>query len=275
MKLNEMIQVALELAGLDELPEDSAAIYDTGRDVRRVLAGIDGGAAELSIAHQLGFDCLALHHPAGNIRTGVDDLYVRDHLKKMLECGVEPNHAWKLAESRREQMRHRSHSANRDTVRGLAKLLDVAAVGLHTPADMLAERYVQQRMDALTAAKPLCTLRDVTEELMKIREYREALGNQQPEIWAGTPDTYAGRIYVEMYGVGAPSAEEYIACADAGVGTFICMHVKEDVLAEVKKHGKANIVVAGHMASDSLGFNQILDAWESRCVEVVRVNGIV
>jgi len=29
------------------------------------------------------------------------------------------------------------------------------------------------------------------------------------------------------------------------------------------------------MASDSLGFNQILDAWEAQGVEIVRVSGIV
>ena len=31
----------------------------------------------------------------------------------------------------------------------------------------------------------------------------------------------------------------------------------------------------GHMASDSIGFNQILDAWEARGVEVTRIGGLV
>ena len=65
-----------------------------------------------------------------------------------------------------------------------------------------------------------------------------------------------------MYGVGAPTAEEYNAAADAGIGTFICMHATPEVIEGVQKHGKANLIIAGHMASDSLGFNQILDAWE-------------
>ena len=43
----------------------------------------------------------------------------------------------------------------------------------------------------------------------------------------------------------------------------------------MKKHNKSNIIVAGHMASDSLGFNKILEAWEAKGVEVVRISGIV
>ena len=116
---------------------------------------------------------------------------------------------------------------------------------------------------------------DVIDELMSIREYAEALENQQPEVWVGSKDSFAGKIYVEMYGVGAPTLEEYNACSDAGVGTFIAMHATPDVVEGMKKHNKSNLIVAGHMASDSLGFNQILDAWEAKGIEVVRISGIV
>jgi len=47
------------------------------------------------------------------------------------------------------------------------------------------------------------------------------------------------------------------------------------VIKGMKEHNKSNIIVAGHMASDSLGFNQILDAWEAKGVEIVRISGIV
>ena len=106
------------------------------------------------------------------------------------------------------------------------------------------------------------TVQDIIDNLMEIREYAQALEGQQPEVWVGTPNSPAGKIYVEMYGVGAPTAEEYNAAADAGIGTFICMHATPEVIEGVQKHGKANLIIAGHMASDSLGFNQILDVWE-------------
>ena len=77
-----------------------------------------------------------------------------------------------------------------------------------------------------------------------------------------------------MYGVGAPSLDEYIACSNAGVGTFVVMHATPEVVEGMKKHNKSNIVVAGHMASDSLGFNQILKVWEDNGIEVTRISGI-
>ena len=107
------------------------------------------------------------------------------------------------------------------------------------------------------------------------KRLQEALEGQQPEVWVGNKDSFAGRIYVEMYGVGAPTLDEYIACSNAGVGTFITMHATPEVVEGMKKHNKSNIIVAGHMASDSLGFNQILDAWEAKGIEIVRISGIV
>jgi hypothetical protein len=53
------------------------------------------------------------------------------------------------------------------------------------------------------------------------------------------------------------------------------MHAKDEVIEAMKKHGKSNLIVAGHMASDSLGFNKILNAWEAKGIEVKRISGIV
>ena len=218
---------------------------------------------------------VAQHHPAGIIHPRGGELFSRDHMKKLMECGVPINVAQKLAYANSTKRAQGMHSRNRTQMRDVAKLLDISDVAFHTPADMLAERTVQKKMDALSANNPRCTVGDVINELMTIREYKEALEGQQPEVWVGSKDSFAGKIYVEMYGVGAPSLDEYIACADAGVGTFVGMHATPEVIEGLRKHNKANLVIAGHMASDSLGFNQILEAWEAKGIEVVRISGIV
>ena len=275
MTVKEMYQTVLDLVGLDTMPEDSGIVFDNGKDVKRVLAGIDMDTTMLMLAKQLGFDCVAQHHPAGIINPGMGDLFGRDHMKKLMECGVPINEAQKLAYASSIKRRQNMHSRNRTQMTDVARLLDISDVAFHTPADILAERYTQKKMDALMERNPRCSVQDVIDELLTIREYKEALEGQQPEVWVGSKDSFAGRIYVEMYGVGAPSPEEYIACANAGVGTFICMHATPEVIKAVKEQNKANIIVAGHMASDSLGFNQILNAWEEKGVEVVRISGIV
>ena len=275
MTVKEMYQMVLDLVGIEEMPEDSGIVYDNGKEVKRVLAGIDMDTTMLMLAKQLGFDCVAQHHPAGIMNPGGTDLFCRDHMKKLMECGVPINQAQRLANESRTKRNHAVHSRNRTQMHDVAKLLDISDVAYHTPADMLAERTVQQKMDARYERNPRCTVQDVIVELMSIREYAEALENQQPEVWVGSKDSFAGKIYVEMYGVGAPTLEEYNACSDAGVGTFISMHATPDVVEGMKKHNKSNLIIAGHMASDSLGFNQILDAWEAKGIEVVRISGIV
>ncbi len=275
VKIAEMTQAVLELVGLETMSEDSGVVYDNGKEVNRVLAGIDMDVSMLILAKQLGFDCVAQHHPGGILNPDISELFGRDHMKKLMECGVPINLAQKLAYERDKESRQRTHSRNRTQMRDVAKLLDISAVAFHTPADMLAERTVQEKMDALAKRNPRCTVKDVIDELMLIREYAEALPGQQPEVWVGSKKSFAGKIYVQMYGVGAPSADEYKAYSNAGIGTFVCMHATKEVIESMKTHGKSNLVVAGHMASDSLGFNKILDAWEARGVETTRISGIV
>ena len=275
MTVKEMYQMVLDLVGLEQMPEDSGIVYDNGKEVKKVLAGIDMDNTMLMIAKQLGFDCVAQHHPAGIINAHVSELFGRDHMKKLMECGVPINEAQRLAYANRTKRNQTMHSKNRTQMQDVAKLLDISDVAFHTPADILAERYTQNRMNQLMERNPQCTVQDVIDELLTIREYAEALEGQQPEVWVGSKDSFAGKIYVEMYGVGAPSLDEYIACSNAGVGTFVVMHATPEVVEGMKKHSKSNIIVAGHMASDSLGFNQILDAWEAKGIEVVRISGIV
>ena len=275
MTVQEMHQMVLEISGLEEMSEDSGIVYDNGKEVKRVLAGVDMDVAMLLLAKQLGFDCVAQHHPSGVINAGSVELFGRDHTTKLIECGVPINEAQKLANKNLETRKQTRHSRNLTQMRDAAALLDISDVAYHTPSDMLAERTVQAKMNALMERNPRCTIQDVLDELMTIREYAEANEGQQPEVWVGAKDSFAGRIYVEMYGVGAPSADEYIACTDAGIGTFVGMHATPEVVEALKKHGKSNLIIAGHMASDSVGFNQILDAWEAAGIEVVRISGIV
>ncbi|MCL2548494.1 MAG: NGG1p interacting factor NIF3 [Symbiobacteriaceae bacterium] len=274
MTVKEMNQIVLELVGLTEMSEDSGIVFDNGKEIKKILAGIDMDTSMLILAKQLGFDCVAQHHPAGIINANTFELFGRDHMKKLMECGVPINVAQKLAYKNSDVRKRGMHSRNRTQMRDVASLLDICDVAYHTPADMLAERAAQKKMDALMERNSRCTVQDVIDELLTIREYAEALEGQKPEVWVGSKESFAGRIYVEMYGVGAPSPEEYIACSDAGIGTFVGMHATPEVIEAMKNHGKSNLIIAGHMASDSLGFNQILDAWAAKGIEIVRIAGI-
>ncbi|HHY39985.1 MAG TPA: NGG1p interacting factor NIF3, partial [Syntrophaceticus sp.] len=68
--------------------------------------------------------------------------------------------------------------------------------------------------------------------------------------------------------------ESYEKLAAAGVGTIVGMHMSEDHRKEAEKH-HINVVIAGHMASDSLGLNLFLDELEQRGVEIVPCSGLL
>jgi hypothetical protein len=53
------------------------------------------------------------------------------------------------------------------------------------------------------------------------------------------------------------------------------MHMSDDDVKAVQEQNKGNVIIAGHMASDSIGFNRILDAWEEAGLEVTRIGGLV
>ena len=50
--------------------------------------------------------------------------------------------------------------------------------------------------------------------------------------------------------------------------------MREENREEAKKH-HLNVVVAGHMSSDSLGMNQILDALADRGVAITPISGLI
>ena len=62
--------------------------------------------------------------------------------------------------------------------------------------------------------------------------------------------------------------------AQSGIGTVIGMHISE----EHKKEAEAaniNVVIAGHMSSDSLGVNLFLDELEKQGIEIIPCSGLI
>jgi putative NIF3 family GTP cyclohydrolase 1 type 2 len=60
----------------------------------------------------------------------------------------------------------------------------------------------------------------------------------------------------------------------AGVGTVICMHVPENHIEEAKKY-HINVVISGHMASDSLGINILADKLEKEEITITPFSGYI
>lgn len=270
MNTQELMDIALKAASLDELPPDSGIIVP-GVNIRKVLMGVDMDTAELLLAKQLGFDCVVSHHPRNS---NVDMLnLLHTHIHKLEALGVPRNKSQKLLEERKEELSYNLHVLNSRRSESAAKLLNMPFMCIHTPADRIGEAIVQDFLDAKFKDKPDTKLQEVVEILEEIAEYKRSA--RKPVIRVGSKESFAGRVYVLMSGLTGPGPKILKAYFEAGVGTLVLMHVPEKDAKEVKEQGIGNIVVAGHMSSDSLGLNKIAEIWAAQGIETTMMSGII
>lgn len=264
---DEIMRLALELAGMREVPADSA-VYHPGDGIRRLLAGIDVGVPELLLARQLGADGVLAHHPAGLV--GFYQVLDR-HVDLMVAHGVPPEEARRAAAGLIERTRWRNHAANHDHAASAARLLDLPFLNVHLPCDEIGRRLMQGAVDA--AVGPDARVRHVVEALYDaFEEFRRA--PTRIEVAAGHPDAPAGRVVV-VHGCGTNGG---YAVADAlfrhGVGTVVYIHVDPAELQRLRQDGRGNLVVTGHIASDALGMRPLLEAIARRGVDIVGFSGL-
>jgi putative NIF3 family GTP cyclohydrolase 1 type 2 len=153
-----------------------------------------------------------------------------------------------------------------------AELLGFAFMSCHTAADNCVNAYVQQYLDDT----PPQTLDDLVKRLREVPEYADAARKGYgPSIVQGSGSSRTGRIIVDMTG-GTEGPEAVLErLSQAGVGTLVGMHYSEEHRKKAESL-KLNLVIAGHISSDVVGMNLILDEVErAGDVEIVCASGMV
>lgn len=255
---------------------DTRLLYGDGnRKVKRVLAGIDITSAEVAIADRLEdkgrkIDLILGHHPRGRALAELHDVM---HLQEewMRSLGVPINIAEGVMRERIREVERRLMPANHNQPVDASRIFDIPLMTVHTPCDNLGYRFVQRLMNR---KKPE-TIGDVIKELKKVPEYKMAVENHAgPKIIVGAKKDKAGKVIVKFTGGTMPGKEVYKEMSQAGVGTMVGMHIPDDHLEEVKKY-HMKFVVAGHMASDSIGLNLLVDKLEEKGIEVIPCSGFI
>jgi len=248
---------------------------DSNKEVKRVLVGIDIDTSEILLAKELGrngkeIDLVISHHPAGYAYA---NFYEVMHLQEDLlaKIGVPINYAEGVLYPRISEVERKVMPANHNKSVDAARLLEVPFMCCHTPADNCVATYLQKLFDVKTPYN----LQEVIELLEDIPEYREASKrNNPPKILVGNPKNRAGKIFVDMTGGTEGPVEVISKLAEVGVGTIVGMHMSEEHRKEAEKH-HINVVIAGHMASDSLGMNILLDNLELKGIEILNCSGFI
>jgi hypothetical protein len=249
---------------------------DNNLSVKKILAGIDINAAEVLLADRLnqkgeGIDLLLTHHPEGGSLASLHEV-MDVQADIWAKYGVPINIAEGVMHDRIGEVQRRFSPINHNEAVDAARLLGFAFMGTHTITDNLVHTY----MELLFAKAKPYTVEDVLDVLKKEPEYMEAMkGKAGPMIFAGDPKNRAGKVApIEFTGGTEPSHIIYEKLAMAGVGTVIGMHAGEEHRKEAIKY-HINLVIAGHMSSDSLGMNLLLDAIEKNGVKIVPCSGLI
>lgn len=251
---------------------DSRILNETQKPIKKILAGIDIGVEELLLAEKLGkIDLVVSHHPLGVALADLSDVM---HLQAQVlaQYGVPINVAQGVLKNRIEEVSRGVASVNHQKVVDAARLLNLGLMCVHTPCDNLAASYLDEHLKKEKSE----TLSDILSSLKKIPEYaRAAELKAGPRIFVGAPENYAGKIALTEITGGTSGAKEiYEKMAQAGIGTVIGMHMKEEHRTEAQKN-HINVIIAGHMSSDSLGLNQFLDVLEKQGIEIIPCSGLI
>lgn len=251
---------------------DTRILVDNNKKaIKKIMAGIDMEGAELMLSEKMGADLVIAHHPEGK---ALADLHsVMDLQAQVLaDYGVPINIAESVIRPRISEVSRGVSPINHNRAVDFARILKMDFICTHTIADNLGAKFL---FDLLKKKKPE-TVGDVIAMLKEIPEFKEAVKyNAGPAVFVGSPEASAGRIAVTEFTGGTSGAKEiYEKMAQAGIGTIIGMHMGEEHRKEAEKH-HVNVVIAGHMASDSLGMNLFLDEIEKKGIEVIPVSGLI
>lgn len=280
MRLSQFYKLVLKL-GIERDPRenkskiksfaDTAILYgrpDT--QVSKALVGIDIESPELLLADSIrcreGLDVVISHHPEGKPYAALFEV-MRLQIDILIKAGISQRLAEELLAERMREVERKILPGNHMRSVDTARLLDLPFMCVHTPADNHVYSFIQGVLNRKKPGK----VKDIVEILKSIPEYREsAKESVGPRVILGNPNRSVGKVLVEMTGGTEGSGDVYEKLYKAGVRTLVCMHLSEDHFKKVKD-ANLNVVIAGHIASDTLGLNLLLDRIESKSGEKLAV----
>jgi hypothetical protein len=250
-------------------------VGDPEAEIITILGGIDMNVGEVLLADRLRekgtqIDAIYTHHPEGWGLSKLD-LVMSVQADIWAGVGVPIQAGERLIDERRKDVRHRLMPINHTQAIDAARLLGVPFWSAHTPTDNLVFDY----LTTYFAGREPQTLEDVRKMLFDLPEYRIATRRGAgPSLVDGSGESRAGKVLVDMTGGTEGPVKAIAQLADKGIGTIVCMHMSEDLRKASDEHN-IHVVIAGHMASDSLGINLLMDELERGGVTLVPTSGLI
>ena len=240
------------------------------KEIKKVLVGIDIEPAELLIAKEIGnIDLVIGHHPMGRALADLHEV-MELQVDILHQYGVPVHLAEGLLKERISEVARGLNPRNNWRTVDAARLLGINLMCMHTTADNNAAKFLKDKLEEVRVEY----VEDIMAVLRNIEEYRKAakLG-AGPRLFTGNLENRSGKIAVGFTGGTEGSPQLLEKMSQAGIGTLVDMHASEEHRKEAET-AKINVVIAGHMSSDSIGMNAILDELEKDGIEIVPCSGL-
>ncbi|MBI5221539.1 MAG: NGG1p interacting factor NIF3 [Candidatus Magasanikbacteria bacterium] len=256
-------------------PDGFVHVDDGHTKVKRVMAGIDVNEGEILLASQLNergkkIDLVIAHHPEGKGKSNLHEV-MEMYTDIYVQYGVPVHIAEKLTEDRIKEIGRGIHPINHFQAINIAQHLGINFINTHTITDNLADKFVREFLNK----KAPETVGEIVQYLLELPEYQFAKKmGFGPKIIAGAPNHRVGKMILEMTGGTNPSPKVYEQFSQFGVSTIVGMHMRDESMKSANEC-HMNIIIAGHMSSDSLGMNLWLDELEKRGIEIVPCGGLI
>jgi len=282
---DEIMEIALELAGFSEIPQDSG-IHVPGKNIKRIILSMDVNVGVLHMAKQMDFDAVVGHHPCG-VLLKQGEVY-RRHIDLLEKHGIPREKAMDaLGESidstvrRTENQRFRMmffESPNQTVLEvDAAKILDLPFMNVHNPLDETGRGILQTKIDEVASEVSDLKLRDILtliEEMPEARYAKDQYGIS-PRIFVGEPDSAASKVVFVHGAKTAPSPEIISFYWENGFKTIVVLHATFETLEALRKGGRGNLICTGHFLGDSIGITPFIGRLREKGLEVVCMGGII
>jgi len=242
------------------------------KEIKKILFGVDIDPAEILLAKEIkNIDLVVSHHPRGKALANLHDV-MELQCEVLSLYGVPINIAEGVMKEKISEVARGLSAANHQRAVDAAKIINMNFICIHTPCDNLAAQFLKEQIETKNPER----IEDLIKILKEIPEYKEAIKiGAGPKIFVGDSQNRCGKITItEITGGTEGSPKIYEKMAHAGIGTVVSMHQSEEHRKEAEL-ANINVVIAGHMSSDSLGINLFLDELEKKEIDIIPCSGLI
>ena len=199
---------------------------------------------------------------------------IERHETQMRAAGIPADVAHEMMVARQRPVAHSLHTTNYDRVVDAARQLQMPTMNIHLAADLIGRQFFIDFVGRVVDGGAT-TVGSLIGELKTIPEMEASL--VQPELWLGKAENPVGRWVVQMAAGTNGGAPVYRTYYEHGIDTILAMHIDERDLRELEQLQRpaANLVITGHIPSDSIGMNRVIDALEKQGIEVIAGSGVI